>query len=630
MSDYGKLKVTELKEELGKRGLPKSGLKADLVDRLVDADAQAKNAEQSATGEEPEDSSGVQEDKTSEGQNSRFASPSPTVKVQKAADETFPVKDASPGRDSRSSEAQQNPSSSDTNPNHAVEVTQSTMIDNESESQILPEVLTQPTNMSDGQTPTSNQTQLPDLHAGANVSHISTQTSVGAEEILEDSRKRKRRSQSPPPPSSPSSPKKQKVDATVALDTNRDRLKNRGSSSPKEPSPKLDDPSSSQKDIADQPAEFFSMSEQHDVPQVDVSGTAKPTRRHDDDRRNGNIGDGGRSEDQTDTEEPSRQLDHLEAPKKTSVSDGRYRDLIPASETELDRRNTTQSLAEAEHNISPSIHPATPALYIRELMRPLNPKTVRDHLISLATSEQAKQDKSPITEFFLDTIRTHCFVAFTSTAAAARVRSRLHDRTWPNERDRRALWVDFIPEEKVENWIGKEEESLGGRGQGTKRWEVIYTRKGDEVEARLQEVGVARPGDGEPQGKLPRVDGDGQSLEVPSKRAITEAQRRDEGKGFKALDDLFMSTRAKPKLYYLPVPKVEAQHRLTLLDAGRGGGRDNEMRRFTFEEDLIVDKGPEFGIRGRGGFRGGRGGGYEGSYRGRGGRPRYEGYRDVR
>ena len=85
------------------------------------------------------------------------------------------------------------------------------------------------------------------------------------------------------------------------------------------------------------------------------------------------------------------------------------------------------------------------------------------------------------------------------------------------------------------------------------------------------------------------------------------------GSGFKTLDDLFRSTAAKPKLYFQPVGDEVAARRLDKLAEGTGGGRDDEMRRFTFEAETIVDKGPEFG------FRGGRRGGQRYAPRGGGG-----------
>ncbi|KAL9007760.1 MAG: hypothetical protein Q9173_007039 [Seirophora scorigena] len=42
MTDYDKLTVVKLREELTKRDLPKTGLKAALIQRLVEADAQSE------------------------------------------------------------------------------------------------------------------------------------------------------------------------------------------------------------------------------------------------------------------------------------------------------------------------------------------------------------------------------------------------------------------------------------------------------------------------------------------------------------------------------------------------------------------------------------------------------------
>ncbi|MCJ1303200.1 hypothetical protein MMC08_006008, partial [Hypocenomyce scalaris] len=55
MVDYSKLKVTELKEELKKRGLPLTGLKAALVTRLTEADAQADQIQTTEGPPQPQD-----------------------------------------------------------------------------------------------------------------------------------------------------------------------------------------------------------------------------------------------------------------------------------------------------------------------------------------------------------------------------------------------------------------------------------------------------------------------------------------------------------------------------------------------------------------------------------------------
>ncbi|GME24800.1 DNA-binding SAP [Neofusicoccum parvum] len=130
------------------------------------------------------------------------------------------------------------------------------------------------------------------------------------------------------------------------------------------------------------------------------------------------------------------------------------------------------------------------------------------------------------------------------------------------ERTRKALWADFIPEEKVSEWIEREEKEGGGR-MG-KRWEVVY--EPDEGDAGVQA-----------------------ELREPPTGPAAE-------KSFLALDKLFRSTTAKPKLYFQPIEKTLADKRLDELDrctsrdwkpSDAAGGTE---RRYTFEDgDVLVD-----------------------------------------
>jgi hypothetical protein len=119
------------------------------------------------------------------------------------------------------------------------------------------------------------------------------------------------------------------------------------------------------------------------------------------------------------------------------------------------------------------------------------------------------------------------------------------------------------------------------------------------------------------------------------------AQAQDVAKPFVTLDKLFNSTTAKPMLYYKPVKDELAEKRKDEFAAAtskdwsvRDWKDDDALRRYTFEEDKLVDSGPHtFGAKAKareqgvlGGFtRGGGGGGY-GSIRyergGYGGPPR--------
>lgn len=271
--------------------------------------------------------------------------------------------------------------------------------------------------------------------------------------------------------------------------------------------------------------------------------------------------------------------------------------------------------------VEPALHPATAALYIDGLMRPLQPNALRNHLVSLATAPDSDPNPEIIQDFFLDAIKTHCFASFADVNAASRVRAAIHGTIWPNERNRKALRADFIPETKVKEWIQTEESSRDRAGPPT-RWEVRYERQegGEGMQAVLAEAGP--PSRAQPPSR-PREAGFNRTPPLGPRGSVAQADRRASnappappsrpGQGFKPLDDLFESTTTKPKLYYQRVPRKVADKRLDqfddLLQKGtfpRAGGDD--MRRITFEdEDYFVDSGPEYASNARGGPRGGRG-----------------------
>ncbi|KAF2806169.1 uncharacterized protein BDZ99DRAFT_479446 [Mytilinidion resinicola] len=319
--------------------------------------------------------------------------------------------------------------------------------------------------------------------------------------------------------------------------------------------------------------------------------------------------------------------------------------------------------SDTDRSVSPSLHPATAAIYIRNFMRPLQLPALRNHLIALASPPSSDPDPTVLKTFFLDQIRTHAFVVFGSISAAARVRTALHGAVWPTERDRKSLWVDFVPEDHVEGWIKTEEEaasdSRSGRGPA-RRYKVAYIPSSDgDVPARavFQEEG-ANGGRGSIDISAHRGGPDVGGLGMPNaptgprgpaerrasalttansipltadrtqaKAGDAEAPAPDPTKSFQTLDKLFSSTTAKPKLYFQPVEPERAEARLDALKAatsrnwdpdsnirGRGRGRLDEKVRYGFEKDVLMEFGPDFGPGAVQGW-GGRGGGY----RGRGG-----------
>ena len=323
-----------------------------------------------------------------------------------------------------------------------------------------------------------------------------------------------------------------------------------------------------------------------------------------------------------------------------SPNERRFKELVHSTEPE-----TTITVPEpTDVSVSPAIHPATRALYIRHLVRPINPNALRDHLEDLARPpDDSDASESFVQNCYVDALRTHALVLFTSITAASRARASTHNRIWPAEPMRKPLWVET------------ERASGGSRPSQAKRWELAYDVDGEEVNVRLV---VAEPASHRPSmnagapnvptgprgslssGRQPSFSqGDHRR---PSQPMLPPPPRRpsrvveEATAPFLELDKLFRFTATKPKLYWQPVSENLADDRLDELDretsrdwdpradARRNGdslGRGlDQLKRYTFEDgDVLVDGGPEFGggrAFARNGNRGGRGRRTADSYRG--------------
>lgn len=296
-----------------------------------------------------------------------------------------------------------------------------------------------------------------------------------------------------------------------------------------------------------------------------------------------------------------------------------------------DVRDAPVSEIDYERHVEPSVHPATSALCINNLMRPLRPGDLRAHIVTLASAPGTEASDDIVAKFHLDFIRTHAFVALDSVSAASRVRQLLHGRVWPNESNRKALSIDFIPPEKIDSWIDMEEQ--GGRRPGH-RWEVIYTptADGSSVEADLVSNSISASSNRPPPTKPPVMPADSiNSAPLGPRGAFSDNPPPTGPRGPRRPPQQAPTpsgetqyTRARPSVAYnlvsddLARRRVESMRNFYTRDLNRDLGR--EINRYSFEDgDSFVDRGREIfeGIRPPHRERGGRGGG-----RGRGGRSR--------
>ncbi|KAL2137383.1 hypothetical protein VTI74DRAFT_4 [Chaetomium olivicolor] len=302
--------------------------------------------------------------------------------------------------------------------------------------------------------------------------------------------------------------------------------------------------------------------------------------------------------------------------------------------------NMDEPMDDYDRAVAPAQHPATAALYIKNFMRPLREPVLRDYLIELAAFPGASPNPDCLVNFYLDQIRSHAYVQFTSISAASRVRSALHGTIWPNERNRKELWVDFIPEDKVVEWTEREL-AEGGRGSSA-RWEVQYepddngimtaTLINAETAPQLrrnsghQPLGAPPVPTGPSARNYPGVEGAPlgprgrgtnhyrqQQAAFPPQSTFPDFRDRDRDRD-RNRDRTYpvggrsdrRTTRAHPPLVWKPVSEEVAQRRLDNMkahitkDRRRDLGRPDEINRYTFEQgDEFVDRGQEafIGIR---------------------------------
>ncbi|OBT92616.1 hypothetical protein VE01_09618 [Pseudogymnoascus verrucosus] len=599
MTDWNKLKVPELKAELKSRGLSQHGLKAALVARLDEANNEPSAEGVQAESKEGDGNESIQTNTVDNSPEAEKEAPHPEAEIDSAP---------KPSHEPSTQE--------DVNKDAQIEV------DSKQGAPAQPEA-----------TPTSQEAPTQDSSLA--------EPAVAEAQATPDIESRKRRSLSPPPGSSETSRKRQRKDTELPF-TDVDG--------------RHDDVTTTEGD-----EQWVEKHNNVDTAVINAESEEVATA-------------GGVEEGPTIVDVGKEEVVIEHAGKHTEDTRGRHRERSykspsgPAhrrSEDHQAGRDHDMPDAEQERSVAPSIHPATSALYIRNFQRPLNRTQLKDYIAELATAPGQSQDPDVILDFFLDSICTHAFVSFSNTSAASRVRSELHDRIWPDERTRQPLWADFIPYEKVAEWIEAEVTSTAARSG--KKWEIMYGVDDDRnVTATLQETGAvpaqirrqsssananappafgrAGPGPvpGAPSG--PKADmgrrDNGVPLDGPSDRYNRDADRdfnpydrpNADIPPVAPFDPDVTYTKATPPVAFVPVTKALAERRLDNIhslyarDAEDDFRAKSEQHRYSFEGDLLVDRGPEIfpgvrpppGVRRRGLPRGllGRGGG------GRGGGPR--------
>jgi hypothetical protein len=615
MADYSKQTVANLRVILKDRGIPSTGLtrKQQIIERLEEDDQAATNEAPPTDAEADKADDAAEEDEGPEAAQAEDASKTPeedAAPPADAPDASAPVEpaaaeeevagdEAGPKAESKeppAGEPESGLSSAKNEPEPEPEKPEAQQEDTSAVPTISepPPASTSP--------PTADRTPQ---HVTPSMA-VSKDSSIDPAEALEDTRKRKRRSATPPVQSDDVARKKPRQQEVVQL--------------PEDQSGEPEAKPEAKPEV------------KPDVPMADAEPEASPTEPE----------KPGAEPMETDAAESSPPSKPAQSPKSARQQK------FPSLSNLTGPRPTKEDPApeggdEDERDTTPALHAATRSLYIRNLMRPLHPQPFKAHLLSLATGNNpdtqptdpsAAADDDLLPTFHLSPLRTHALVTFATPAHAARARAALHGATWPpRERDRKPLWVDFAPDDAVARWAAVEAAAAARHPRALQRWEVVYNDDGaGGVVAVHQEVGAGASA--QPQRSQPAAPAPAVPSRQPRGEAAPAPSREQTSKPFRALDELFRSTRAKPKLYFLPVADDVAEARLRALERMETGGSAGAegTARYSFEGTTLVEiedaRGFGPGGGGGGGGRGDAGFGFRG--RGRGwNRGRGLGYRGT-
>ncbi|KAH8752015.1 hypothetical protein F5883DRAFT_206999 [Diaporthe sp. PMI_573] len=565
--DWATLKVVDLKAELQNRSLSTKGVKADLVKRLEEADADA-DADATAAATATED---------------QEPAVSPNGDIARPAD------DAPQGEDAGAQHA-----SEENSP--AIEGVDVNMTDDapniiatQSESAIAEPDVHDPAATEPAETqPDTNNTSLP--------------PSVPAHDASLDLQKRKRRSSTPPP-----STKRAKQEEELHAEQQEDVVDYETgdlSGSPEKKPLKGSAETHRLEETGVVEAESNSVAEPAAVPAQNAAevggkeaGLANATATESSEARPVPQSSGQNPGLNVSGEDAFMRRvaigRHSEAPSQTSQPSHHPRE----DRSEMNQQPSRESADPDVGHSPPSTHPATSALYIRELMRPLRTEAVEEYIVDLVTPHGSHRDPSLIEDFYLDQIRTHAFVKLASVSAAQRVRAAMHAQVWPNERNRKPLWVDFIPPDSMREWIDQEES--GARGS-SHRWEVVYEQNGDRVVAVHRAAGLDKSFSKPP----PTGPAAGSGPVYPGIEAAPRGPRGRGGPPVRLNNPNLLQTQANPPLSYQPLGEDIAQRRVENMRSFYSSIPSNDLgkdyHRYTFESsDSFVDRGTEvfIGIR---------------------------------
>ncbi|KAM3342598.1 apoptotic chromatin condensation inducer in the nucleus isoform X1 [Capsicum galapagoense] len=200
-----------------------------------------------------------------------------------------------------------------------------------------------------------------------------------------------------------------------------------------------------------------------------------------------------------------------------------------------------------ERSVPKSSRTATTSLKIENFVRPFTLKAVQELL--------ARTGK--VCSFWMDQIKTHCYVTYSSVEEATETRNAVYNLQWPPNGGR-LLVADFVDPQQVQTKIeGKEPASPPKiTNPAVPPASSSVQPPPTQQQGRKQQAESEHPPTLQPPPPPPRAPPANEMLPSPV------ADKNDPP--IVTLDDLFRKTKATPRIYYLPLTDEEVAKKLAI------------------------------------------------------------------
>ncbi|XP_037333725.2 apoptotic chromatin condensation inducer 1b isoform X3 [Pungitius pungitius] len=317
--------------------------------------------------------------------------------------------------------------------------------------------------------------------------------------------------------------------------------------------------------------------EEEEGEEADVAEKERPRRTSRDKRKD------GVSEDASQTPAPVK----LEAePKKVTPSDSLVRRSISQQKSGVSV--TLDDPVRAARQPSPPHGKVSNIIHVINLVRPFTLGQLKELLNRTgAVVEEG---------FWIDKIKSHCYVTYATSEEAVATRAALHGVKWPPSNPK-VLRVDFCEQDQLDIQKGivkpeREEDHVPPpagplprlpplmpereheRDRGAAGVRDLWAERQREMERRERARGerewdrdkireFARPGEDEPRSRSrDRERRRRERAKSKERKTDKKATEKPDEPPVKLLDDLFLKTKAAPCIYWLPLSEEQAVQRL--------------------------------------------------------------------